>query len=181
MEEMASNVKSKPSLSKTDFSCSVCQEVFKDPIVLSCSHSFCRCCLDRYWKEKKSRECPLCRVSSPTATPSSNQVFKDLCEAFLLGESQGAPSGSAELCHKHGEKRKLFCLEDEEPICLVCHTSKRHKGHDCSPIDEAALEHKNNLKTELSRLEKKLEDLEWLKDKDHGDEPESSALRSPKL
>ncbi len=28
-----------------DFSCPVCNEIFKDPVVLSCSHSVCKECL----------------------------------------------------------------------------------------------------------------------------------------
>lgn len=40
-------------------------------------------------------------------------------------------------CHLHGEKLKLFCLVDKEPICVVCQTSKLHKTHDCSPVEEA--------------------------------------------
>ncbi|KAJ4943557.1 hypothetical protein JOQ06_006057 [Pogonophryne albipinna] len=41
-----------------DLCCSVCHDIFKDPVVLSCSHSFCRACLQSWWTEKVT-ECPL--------------------------------------------------------------------------------------------------------------------------
>uniref|UniRef100_A0AAQ5X1Z4 RING-type domain-containing protein n=1 Tax=Amphiprion ocellaris TaxID=80972 RepID=A0AAQ5X1Z4_AMPOC len=32
-----------------DLCCPVCHDIFKDPVMLSCSHSFCRVCL-QIWK-----------------------------------------------------------------------------------------------------------------------------------
>ena len=43
-------------------------------------------------------------------------------------------------CNLHGEKLKLFCLVDKQPICVVCQSSKLHKSHECSPIEEAVLD-----------------------------------------
>uniref|UniRef100_A0AAR2KCS2 RING-type domain-containing protein n=1 Tax=Pygocentrus nattereri TaxID=42514 RepID=A0AAR2KCS2_PYGNA len=39
--------------------CSICLEIFKDPVVLHCSHSFCKACLDGSWNGKEVKECPL--------------------------------------------------------------------------------------------------------------------------
>uniref|UniRef100_A0A8B9JSH4 RING-type domain-containing protein n=1 Tax=Astyanax mexicanus TaxID=7994 RepID=A0A8B9JSH4_ASTMX len=33
----------------TDLSCPICYEVYNDPVVPSCGHSFCRTCLQRMW------------------------------------------------------------------------------------------------------------------------------------
>uniref|UniRef100_A0A3Q3IS07 RING-type domain-containing protein n=1 Tax=Monopterus albus TaxID=43700 RepID=A0A3Q3IS07_MONAL len=46
-------------LLRLDLCCPVCQDVFKDPVVLSCSHSFCKDCLQSWWTEKGHRECPV--------------------------------------------------------------------------------------------------------------------------
>lgn len=43
-------------------------------------------------------------------------------------------------CSLHGEKLKLFCLVDKEPVCVVCQSSKLHKTHDYLPIEEALLD-----------------------------------------
>ncbi|KAL1275291.1 hypothetical protein QQF64_034914 [Cirrhinus molitorella] len=54
---------------------------------------------------------------------------------------------------------KLFCFEDQQPICVVCYTSKKHENHKCSPIDEAAGNLKGDLKTQIGRLQETLEKL----------------------
>uniref|UniRef100_A0A3B4ZJY3 Tripartite motif containing 35-28 n=1 Tax=Stegastes partitus TaxID=144197 RepID=A0A3B4ZJY3_9TELE len=58
--EMASGI----FKAKIDFSCPICQDIFSDPVVLSCSHSFCKVCLQRWWSEKKIHECPVCKRRS---------------------------------------------------------------------------------------------------------------------
>lgn len=132
-EKMASS----SSLPEEDFSCTVCLDIFKDPVILSCSHSFCQACLKECWKDKESQECPVCRRRSSKDHPPTNLSLKNLCEAFLKERSQRPSAGSEVLCSLHGEKFKLFCLEHEQPICVVCRDSRKHKKHDCIPIDEA--------------------------------------------
>ncbi|KAM6953980.1 E3 ubiquitin-protein ligase TRIM17-like [Aplochiton taeniatus] len=130
-------------LSEDDYACSICRDIFKDPVIILCSHSFCKGCLQEYWKQKESQECPVCRRKSSIRNPPRNLALKNLCEAFLQERSQRASAGSEVLCSRHGEKLKLFCLDDQRPICLVCQTSKKHKYHNCCPIDEAAQDHKH--------------------------------------
>ncbi len=128
------------NLPEEDLSCPVCCEIFQDPVLLPCSHSFCRSCLEHFWKSTVIRSCPVCRRRASKKSPASNRALKNLCEAFLLGRCQGSASGSNILCWRHEEKLKLFCLVDQEPICVVCQASKMHRGHDCSPMEEAALD-----------------------------------------
>ncbi|XP_037621370.1 zinc-binding protein A33-like [Sebastes umbrosus] len=46
------------SRSEEDLCCPVCHDVFRDPVLLSCSHSFCNDCLKNWWRKKQTRECP---------------------------------------------------------------------------------------------------------------------------
>jgi hypothetical protein len=41
-----------------DLSCSVCCDIFKDPVLLSCSHSFCKGCLQSWWTQNEEQKCP---------------------------------------------------------------------------------------------------------------------------
>ncbi|KAJ8377816.1 hypothetical protein AAFF_G00251350 [Aldrovandia affinis] len=143
------------SLLEEELSCPVCTEIFKDPVVLKCSHSFCKACLQKYWEQKGSRECPVCRRKSSMDHPL-NLSLRNTCEAFLKERSLRDTAGSEELCSLHSEKLKLFCLEDQIPVCLVCQTSKKHKNHELRPVQEAAEEYKDKLRTALAPLQEKL-------------------------
>ncbi|XP_036007515.1 nuclear factor 7, ovary-like [Fundulus heteroclitus] len=137
-----------------DLCCPVCQDVFKDPVLLSCSHSFCKECLKNWWREKPAQECPVCKTISFTKDPPCNLVLKNLCETFLQQRDQRA---SEDLCSLHSEKLKLFCLDHQQPVCLVCRDSEKHTNHRFRPIDEAAEDHKKNLQKTLKPLKKNLE------------------------
>ncbi|XP_043085149.1 immunity-related GTPase family, f4 [Puntigrus tetrazona] len=144
------------SLSEDDFSCPVCQEIFKDPILLSCSHSVCKECLQQFWRTKKTQECPVCRRRSSKTEPLHNLVLKNLCESFLKERNERRSSGSEEICRLHREKLKLFCLEDKQPVCVVCVNSQKHHNHKFRPIDEVVSSCKEQLNTALKSLQEKL-------------------------
>nr|XP_046241164.1 nuclear factor 7, ovary-like [Scatophagus argus] len=148
------------SRSEEDLCCPVCQDIFRDPVVLSCSHSFCKDCLDIWWKEKPTRECPVCKKRSSKEHPPCNLVLKNLCEAFSLEEHQRTSEG---LCSLHFEKLRLFCLDHQQPVCLVCRDSEQHTNHTFRPINEAAQQHKKKLQETLEPLKEKLKVLEQVK------------------
>ncbi|XP_072517952.1 zinc-binding protein A33-like [Salminus brasiliensis] len=144
-----------------DLLCCVCCEVFTDPVLLSCTHSMCKTCIQTFWANKGSRECPVCRRRSSKEHPPLNRVLKHLCEAFL--EKKRASAGSEVVCTQHNEKLKLFCLDDQQPVCLVCRDAKTHRNHNFCPVDEAVTDLKNKLQTALEPLQKNLKVLEKAK------------------
>ncbi|KAM4612794.1 E3 ubiquitin-protein ligase TRIM35-like [Polymixia lowei] len=144
------------SLPEEDLSCPVCCDIFKYPVILSCSHSFCKACLQKWWREKIIQECPVCKRRSSRSEPPHNLVLKNVCEAFLQQSDQRASAGSEGLCSLHTEKLKLFCLNHQEPVCLVCRDSEKHTNHRFRPIDEAARCHKEELLKSLKPLQEKL-------------------------
>ncbi|XP_029900699.1 nuclear factor 7, ovary-like [Myripristis murdjan] len=145
------------STSEEDLCCPVCHDIFKDPVVLSCSHSFCKACLQSWWREKPTKDCPVCKRRSSMTNPPVCLVLKNLCEAFLLQRDQRASAGSELLCSLHSEKLSLFCLDHQQPVCVVCQDSKKHTDHKFRPIDEAAQDHREELQKSLKPLQEKLE------------------------
>ncbi|XP_062271013.1 nuclear factor 7, ovary-like [Scomber scombrus] len=143
-----------------DLCCPVCHEVFRDPVVLSCSHSFCKDCLKSWWRQKPTHECPVCKRRSSRTDPPRNLVLKNLCESFLQDRDQRA---SEDLCSLHSEKLKLFCLDHQQPVCLICRDSEKHTNHRFRPIDEAARQHKKELEETLKPLKEKLKVCEQVK------------------
>ncbi|KAM6975866.1 nuclear factor 7, ovary-like [Tautogolabrus adspersus] len=143
-----------------DLRCPICLDIFKDPVMLSCSHSFCRVCVQDCWKEKENQECPLCKRRNSKNILPPNFALKNLCESFLQERDQRA---SEDLCSLHSVKLNLFCLDHQEPVCVVCRDSQKHSKHTIRPIDEAAQEHKKKLQETLEPVKKKLNDCEQVK------------------
>ncbi|XP_067442432.1 nuclear factor 7, ovary-like [Thunnus thynnus] len=151
------------SQSEEDLSCSVCHNIFKDPVVLSCRHVFCKDCLKTWWRGKQTQECPLCKRKSSRSDPPCNLSLKNLCEALSLKRDQRASAGSEDLCSLHSERFKLLCLDHQQPVCVVCRDSKTHSNQRFRPIDEAAQDHKEELQKSLEPLKDKLKLFEEVK------------------
>ncbi|ROL45441.1 Nuclear factor 7, ovary [Anabarilius grahami] len=145
------------SLSEDDFSCSTCHEIFKDPVILSCSHSVCKVCLQQFWRTKETRECPVCKRRSSRDDPPINLALKNISKSFLKERNERRSSGSEEICSLHATKFKFFCLEDKQPVCVVCRDSHTHAYHTFRPIGEVASSCKEKLNTLLKSLQEKLQ------------------------
>ncbi|XP_044072045.1 nuclear factor 7, brain-like [Siniperca chuatsi] len=138
------------SVASDELCCPVCQDTFKDPVLLPCSHSFCNVCVLEWWRAKRIRQCPVCKTVSSTKKPPRNLVLKNLCEAFLLEMESGA------VCRLHTEKLKLYCLDHRAPVCVVCRDSKHHRNHRFTPVDEAAEIYRKGLLKCLNPLREKV-------------------------
>ncbi|CAI5687263.1 zinc-binding protein A33-like [Oreochromis niloticus] len=151
--------------SEEDLSCTVCLDIFKDPVVLSCSHSFCKSCLQTWWGDKTVHECPLCKRKSSRSDPTRNLALAKACKAFQMERDQRVSAVSEALCCLHSEKFKLFCLDHQLPVCLICRDSKMHTNHRFRPIQEFAQEQKKGLQKFLKPLHEKLKVFEQIKEK----------------
>uniref|UniRef100_A0A672Y5W1 Tripartite motif containing 35-13 n=1 Tax=Sphaeramia orbicularis TaxID=375764 RepID=A0A672Y5W1_9TELE len=149
------------SRSEADYCCPVYQDVYRDPVFLSCSHSFCKVCLQNWWKDKPIKECPVCERRSSKEFPPPNLALKNVCESFL---QQSIQTDSESVCSLHSEKLKLFCLDHQQQACLICLTSKIHNDHRFRPIDEAAQDLREELQNSLKPLKDKLKSLNEVKE-----------------
>ncbi|XP_072237558.1 zinc-binding protein A33-like [Leuresthes tenuis] len=146
-----------------ELSCTLCHGVFKEPVDLECSYSFCKECLKGWRSEKQVHTCPLCKELSLFGDPACNMELKNVCEALVLEENLKASEESEPLCSLHAEKLKLLCLDHQQPVCLICRDSKAHDGHRFRPIDEAAGDHRQELQKSLKPLQEKLKLFEHVK------------------
>lgn len=67
---------------EANLNCPICLEIFQDPVILWCSHSLCRACLQRWWTET-SVTCPICRTTFLQGDPPQN------LKTYLLQTAQG--------------------------------------------------------------------------------------------
>ncbi|KAM3602918.1 uncharacterized protein V6R79_013416 [Siganus canaliculatus] len=151
------------SISEEECTCPVCCEIFKDPVILQCGHSFCLVCLQEWWRQNRCHKCPVCMEIFPLAyQPPRNLALRNLSDNLRRERSQrqrqSVKPAAEELCSEHGEKLKLFCEDDQQLICVICRDAKKHKKHNCSPINEAAEAYRKNLfKPHLMTLKTKLD------------------------
>uniref|UniRef100_A0AAQ5XR22 RING-type domain-containing protein n=1 Tax=Amphiprion ocellaris TaxID=80972 RepID=A0AAQ5XR22_AMPOC len=133
-------------------SCHVCSETFRDPVSLSCNHSFCSSCLQKFWEQAKNKNCPICKRKSSKADPSINFSLKELADSFAKRQSNS--SAEMEKEDKHPEEPKLFCKDEDRAICTVCEFSV-HQNHKVVPIEQAVSDLKDQLKCDLKSLQDK--------------------------
>ncbi|KAM9120048.1 zinc finger protein RFP-like isoform 2-T2 [Pangshura tecta] len=130
-------------------SCPICLEYFNDPVTLDCGHNFCRACITQYWEGSDTDVfCPCCMEIFPQGNFRANRqlgTLIDLINRQLKDEQQPAKLGGDRLCGKHQEALKLFCEEDQTPICVMCDRSREHRAHTVVPIHEAAQEYKRQI------------------------------------
>uniref|UniRef100_A0A3B4AT59 Uncharacterized protein n=1 Tax=Periophthalmus magnuspinnatus TaxID=409849 RepID=A0A3B4AT59_9GOBI len=142
-----------------DLTCPICRELFRDPVVVSCSHSFCKVCLENWWRDKPIKTCAVCKRRSSRDFPPLNLVLRNLVQTFA--EQREHTPAEDHLCSLHSEKLRLFCLDHEEPVCLVCRDSRIHKDHRFSPIEEVAEDLREHLRKSIKSLRDKLQKEEF--------------------
>nr|XP_025045657.1 zinc finger protein RFP-like [Pelodiscus sinensis] len=135
--------------------CPLCLEYLTDSVITACGHNFCHSCLSRCWEGPgPAASCPQCRDLVQQGPPQPN---RQLAQQLSLQAVQGA--GGDGMCRAHQEVLKLFCEEDQAPICVVCRESRAHCMHTVLPIAEAAQEYKGKCQAHLKTLREEREKL----------------------
>lgn len=137
----------------TSVRCPQCSDVFKDPRLSVCLHSFCAKCLEQLWTRNSSDlsfKCPVCQTEASvplddkdpaakkiSASPSNFHLTRvlDLHKAKRLKENDG-------ICDNCKENKKLeaFCFDCDVYLCSVCRNSHSQmnvrKKHREGKLDE---------------------------------------------
>ncbi|XP_042310988.1 zinc finger protein RFP-like isoform X5 [Sceloporus undulatus] len=71
--------------------------------------------------------------------------------------------GEERICQSHQEPLKLFCKDDQTPICVVCDRSKKHQGHMVLPIEEATQDYNKKIQDLVESLKMEKERVLELK------------------
>ncbi|XP_013911019.1 PREDICTED: E3 ubiquitin-protein ligase TRIM69 [Thamnophis sirtalis] len=98
-----------------ELSCSLCLELFQEPVILPCGHNFCKPCLEAIWN-KKGVFCPECHISVPDRKFIINQALKKMAEkikTFHVG-------GQQQKCMEHGEPLTLYWKPQGKLACFTC-------------------------------------------------------------
>ncbi|NWI74321.1 TRI59 protein, partial [Dryoscopus gambensis] len=155
-----------------ELTCTICFEIFAEPRVLPCSHTFCRACLQGLLQPSDEFPgrmglcCPTCRavVAVPAAGPQAlpiNFALKAVIDKWQQEKPPGAGAGAeAGTCRAHPRQPlNIYCLQDRQLVCGQCLTIGKHHGH---PIDDL-----QNVYRKAKEASGKL--LEELTDKSHSE------------
>ncbi|XP_068001860.1 M-phase inducer phosphatase 1-like isoform X2 [Melanerpes formicivorus] len=135
-------------------SCSVCLELFSEPVLTECGHSFCRRCLSALLRGPGAA-CPQCRAPLGPGSLRHNRALGAVAElAAELEAEAGRPR-----CRRHGEALALFCESCRCPLCPRCWDEPAHRQHPARPAGEAAQRLREVLQRDLVLMQKEREDL----------------------
>ena len=118
--------------------CPICTEVYTDPRVLPCVHTYCLKCIEKYSEDKQPGDelaCPLCRKeftlpSNGVADLPKNFFVNNLLQMKELSsvESKTSPceacSGGEESESEVQNVASVYCVECQMKICHIC-----ERGH----------------------------------------------------
>ncbi|XP_039668898.1 E3 ubiquitin-protein ligase TRIM21-like isoform X3 [Perca fluviatilis] len=104
--------------------CSICLDVFTDPVSTPCGHNFCKNCITEHWNTSNRCLCPVCKEGFTTRPDLKvNTLFSAMVVQFRRSAQQKASSSSEQQVSKPGEipcdvctGTKLKALKS----CLVC-------------------------------------------------------------
>nr|XP_046232106.1 E3 ubiquitin-protein ligase TRIM21-like [Scatophagus argus]XP_046232115.1 E3 ubiquitin-protein ligase TRIM21-like [Scatophagus argus]XP_046232122.1 E3 ubiquitin-protein ligase TRIM21-like [Scatophagus argus]XP_046232131.1 E3 ubiquitin-protein ligase TRIM21-like [Scatophagus argus] len=110
--------------SEDQFLCSICLDVFTDPVTTSCGHNFCKTCITEHWNTSDMCQCPMCKkVFNTRPELYINTFISEMVAHFRRSAQQEASSSSEEQVFKLAEVPCDVCTETKLKAlksCLVC-------------------------------------------------------------
>ncbi|XP_039669077.1 E3 ubiquitin-protein ligase TRIM21-like [Perca fluviatilis] len=111
--------------SEDQFLCSICLDVFTDPVTIPCGHNFCKNCITDHWNTNDQYLCPMCEEAFTTRPDLRvNAFISEMVAQFRQSAQQKASSSSSEQqVSKPGEVPCDVCTGTKLKAlksCLVC-------------------------------------------------------------
>ncbi|XP_053488770.1 E3 ubiquitin-protein ligase TRIM39-like [Ictalurus furcatus] len=151
-------------LTEEQLQCSICLDVFTDPVTTPCGHSFCNSCLTQSWDMRKHYYCPYCtekftkRPELKKKVLDKSQVLCDFCTGVKQKALKSCLDCGVALCSSHLDlhnnvqkykKHKLInavenlekyiCQKHERPLEMFCRDDQKCVCQFCTVTD-----HKNH-------------------------------------
>ncbi|XP_053093326.1 E3 ubiquitin-protein ligase TRIM39-like [Pangasianodon hypophthalmus] len=133
------------SLSEKQLQCSICLEVFTDPVTTPCGHSFCKSCLTQSWDKSQHYYCSFCKEKF-TKRPELkiNITLREVADHFKKKTVSDKSQILCDICTGDKEKAIKSCLD-----CGVTYCTSHLEPHNYVPKYK-----KHNLINAVENLEK---------------------------
>ncbi|OCT91427.1 E3 ubiquitin/ISG15 ligase TRIM25 [Xenopus laevis] len=152
---------------RVELTCSICQEIYTDPVSLPCGHNFCQGCIGKAWDWQKSivedPSCPQCRQRYRRQPElKRNLTLQNIAERFLPTDPEQDGTGiSGDMkCSTHDKSLEYYCCEDGACVCVSCCLAGKHRGHRVELLSEASKKKKEKLRKALEKLRPDREETE---------------------
>ncbi|XP_041644680.1 E3 ubiquitin-protein ligase TRIM21-like [Cheilinus undulatus] len=111
-------------LTEDQFLCSICLDVFTDPVTTPCGHNFCQNCITKHWDSNVSCQCPNCKeIFSTRPHLKINTFISEMAAQFRQSAQQKSSSSSEQPASKPGEVPCDVCTGTKlkaSKSCMVC-------------------------------------------------------------
>ncbi len=127
---------SSSSVSKESLTCSICLDVYSDPVTTSCGHNFCMVCIRSHRDRSPCPMCPLCGKALDSKQDFNiNRTIKEIAEGIKRKQVQKKSEVPCDSCPK---KKMRTAIKS----CLHCGTSFCESHLEPHKIAEKLMKHK---------------------------------------
>lgn len=135
--------------------CTICLDIYTDPVALPCQHTFCRDCVESILTrigQAVAIPCPICRKEFAVPKTGLDGIEKDFKMNKLIGIYQSESSAVFNPCPAHKTKPlDVYCIDCRTVTCASCFLSK-HSGHRGSNVSDSSDEVRKQLDQEIDVL-----------------------------
>ncbi|XP_077864397.1 tripartite motif-containing protein 2-like [Saccoglossus kowalevskii] len=118
--------------------CQLCFEVYTDPKLLPCQHSFCEICLEKWVQTKRGQlSCPCCRATCPLPDDGvkclpRNIMLGSFIDYVVRPEQKRTGDNGIQTCEVCGPGTKTHsrCLDCAQYLCSKCCRNKSRYSRD---------------------------------------------------
>ncbi|XP_041472146.1 tripartite motif-containing protein 59-like [Lytechinus variegatus] len=122
--------------------CPVCLSTFTDPKILSCSHTFCKICLENLLECHGNSQirCPVCRAVTQVPHQDVGKLQVNLALKSLIDDMKGHPQICTNCKSNDKPHADVYCQECCKYLCTSCLTAHSQwqgfKGHEVIAMSE---------------------------------------------
>ncbi|XP_038634261.1 E3 ubiquitin/ISG15 ligase TRIM25-like [Scyliorhinus canicula] len=100
-----------------EFTCSICLQLYSDPVTLACKHSFCRSCLEELGPGSDPPSCPECRAGERTQPPVQRNFQVAKVAGGFLALERAQTGVLCSYCIRTQQAAVKTCLKCEASMC----------------------------------------------------------------
>uniref|UniRef100_A0A8C1PFG3 E3 ubiquitin-protein ligase TRIM39-like n=1 Tax=Cyprinus carpio TaxID=7962 RepID=A0A8C1PFG3_CYPCA len=110
-----------------ELQCSVCLDVFTNPVTTPCGHNFCKSCLNQCWDKSEDCSCPFCKETfSRRPDLKINTALRQVVQHFKEKSGVTKSEVLCDICDDRKQKALKSCLMCQSSYCET-HLEPHHR------------------------------------------------------